>query len=257
MTSTTHNAESLLDALDTAAREQFTDAELDAATARFRSRLPSGAATTRTAASARRSFPRWLTMTGALATLVMTVTVVSLLLPGKNAGSAFAQAQAWFETYETLQLEQVARQDRQELYRMRVWHQRGGATRIEIPPITQVVDPVQGELVIALPNGEIMRQSLPVPSPPLGDREELAWLDELRRFQGQAERLPAPLDMDGVAAEGWRLELSGMQHTLWVDPADHRPLRLDGQLGGGVRMETRFTFDEALPATIFTIPGSE
>jgi hypothetical protein len=119
------------------------------------------------------------------------------------------------------------------------------------------VDPERGELIIALPNGEVMRQPLPVPSAPLGDREELAWLDELRRFQGQAEPLPEPMDLDGVAAEGWRLELSGMQHTLWVDPADHRPLRLDAQLGGGVHMEIRFTFDEVLPAALFAIPGSE
>lgn len=250
MITITEQHEQRLDDVTRAAREQFSDAELDAATARFKKSLPAAAA-----AAPFRGLPRWLKLSGAMAALVLTVTSLSLLLPGNRSGSAFAQAQAWFERYDTLQLVLTARRGQQELYRMTVWHERGGSARIDIPPISQLVDLVRGELIIVMPGGQVMRQDLPGTNRELGGREELAWLDELRAFRGQAELLPEQQMLDGIAADGWRLELSGMQQTLWVDPADQRPLRLDGQLGGGVSMESVFTFDQALPEDVFSLPG--
>ena len=137
---------------------------------------------------------------------------------------------------------------------MQIWNERGGATRIEVPPVVQLVDPVRGELIIALPDGSVLRQDLPTGASALGTREELAWLDELRAFQGIAEPVPTPRSIGAIEAEGWRLELSGMQHTLWVDPQDQRPLMLDAKLGGGVSMETTFTFDAVLEPDLFRIP---
>ena len=246
-----HTAESLLDEVTLAAREQFTEADLDAATARFRQAMP------RSPARHEVRLPRWLKVSGAFATLAVTVTLLSLLLPGKHAGNAFAQAQAWFQSYETMNMELVTRQGDQELYRMKVWNERGGATRIEIPPIVQIVDPVRGELVIAMPDGSVMRQSLPSRVPALAGREELAWLEELQAFKGIAEPLTERRSVAGIDAQGWRLELSGMQHTLWVDPSDSRPLLLEALLGADVTMESTFAFDQALPEELFRIPAAD
>ena len=63
-----------------------------------------------------------------------------------------------------------------------------------------------------------------------------------------------PRRIDGVEALGWRLDLDGMTHTLWVDPADNRPLRLEAELAGGIRMVSTFTFNEVLPDTLFEVP---
>ena len=57
-----HNADDLLDDLISATREQFAEAELDAATARFRQTLPDREAQTNRATV---RLPRWLKLSGA------------------------------------------------------------------------------------------------------------------------------------------------------------------------------------------------
>lgn len=259
MTTHTTDPNELLDVMTAAAREDVADTELDAAVRRFRDRLPASAPAGADATRTRR-LPRWLGLAGALATLVLAVTILPLLLPGKVTGSGFAQAQAWFADYRTLQLTLVTRQGTMELYRMTVWHERGGATRIELGPMTQIVDPIQGVMMQLGADGRLIsRQPLwPRASDHDGrpdltglEREELAWLDELRDFRGQAQPIDAPRAIDGTDARGWRLELSGTSHTLWVDPADFRPLLLEGELGAGVTMATRFVFDVPLPDDLF------
>ena len=72
-----------------------------------------------------------------------------------------------------------------------------------------------------------------------------------------SERLEASRSIEGVAATGWRLELAGSTHTLWTDPADHRPLLLVADLPGEVTMETRFHFNQAFPEGLFDLPAGQ
>lgn len=253
MSTQTTDPTELLERMTASARDEVSETELDAAARRFRAALPSTDASAATPSARQRPFGRWFGFAGAVATLVVAVTVLPLLLPGKTAGSAFAQAQAWFADYGTLQLTLETRQGTLELYRMSVWHERGGATRIDVGPVSHIVDPARGVMLTLGPDGQLMsRQALPGGMTGPGDQEELAWLDELRDFRGQAEALDTHRDIDGVDAQGWSLELSGIRQTLWVDPVDFRPLLLEGLLGGDVTMTTRFIFDAPLPADVFT-----
>ncbi|MEE4174415.1 MAG: hypothetical protein V2I57_09215, partial [Xanthomonadales bacterium] len=120
--------DTLLDDSIEAAREVDDYALADAAR-RFRNRLPQ--------ARPRRSpVASWFRVAGVAALLVLAVGLAPLLLPGKPGASAFAEARAWFEQYETLQFEMKTSRDGQVLSTVRVWSDESGATRIETPPIT-------------------------------------------------------------------------------------------------------------------------
>lgn len=237
---------SLLERHIDAARE-VDEAALVTATGQFRSSLP-------VVRARPRGFLSWMRVAGAVAILILAVSLVPLLLPGKPGASAFAQAQAWFESYRTLQFVMTMTRDGTELTTVSVWTDDTGATRIETPPITHLVLPRENSMHTLLPNGQLMSRPLgPVPGAfNLGDGME--WLDELVTFQGMAELLDDSRMIDGTEALGWRLELSGASHTLWVDPSDNRPLRLEADLVGGVRMASVFTFDEPLPTELFEVP---
>ncbi len=204
----------------------------------------------------RKTLRAWLGAAGAAAMLVLAVSLVPLLLPGKPGASAFAQAQAWFEHYETLRFEMTTSQNGQVLTTVRVWTDEARNTRIETPPITQLVLPSENVMHTVMPGGQVMSQALsPLPGA-LNRGSGTEWLDELVTFQGLAEAIDEPRDIDGIEALGWRLQLSGGTHTLWVDPADNRPLRLEADLAGGVDLISVFSFDEALPPELFELPAA-
>ena len=231
------------------AARKVDEAALSQAASQFRANLP-------TARPRRRPVLSWMRMAGVAAALVLAVSLVPLLLPGKPGASAFAEAQAWFESYRTLQFVMTMTQEDRELTTVSVWTDEAGATRIETPPITHIVLPRDNVMHTLMPNGQVMSRSLgPVPGPfNLG--EGMEWLDELVTFQGMAELLDETRPVDGIDARGWRLELTGGTHTLWVDPADNRPLRLEAELEGDLRLTSVFTFDEPLPATLFELPST-
>lgn len=240
--------EALLDRHIEAAR-QVDEAALAAAAREFRASLPE-------TQPRRRGLASWLRVAGAAAVLVLAVSLVPLLLPGKPGASAFAQAQAWFEHYETLRFEMTTSQNGQVLTTVRVWTDESRNTRIETPPITQLVLPSENVMHTVMPGGQVMSQALsPLPGA-LNRGSGTEWLDELVTFQGLAEAIDEPRDIDGIEALGWRLELSGGTHTLWVDPADNRPLRLEADLAGGVDLISVFSFDEALPPELFELPAA-
>ena len=238
--------ETLLDRHIEAARHVDEAALADAAR-QFRASLPA-------TESRREGLGSWLRVAGAAAVLVLAVSLVPLLLPGKPGASAFAQAQAWFQHYQTLRFEMTTHQDGQVLTTVRVWTDEAGNTRIETPPVVQLMLPSENVMHTVLPGGRIMSQALG-PLPGVFNRGRgMEWLDELVEFQGLAEPLDNRRDIDGIDALGWRLELAGGTHTLWVDPADNRPLRLEADLAGEVRMESVFAFDETLSPSLFELP---
>ncbi len=239
--------DTLIDDCIEAARTDVADTALASARERFRATLP--------APRVARSRPvTWVRWAGATAVLALVVSITPLLLPERLAGNSLALAQQWFERYTTLQLEMVTRQEGRALSRLAVWTDHTGATRVDVPPVSHVIDPANNEMRTVLPGGEVMRQPIAVDSDAFALGDHLEWLDELRDFQGLAEVVGQPRSLNGVHALGWSLELAGGHYVLWVDPADNRPLLLEATLPGGLSMETRFTFDEALPEDIFQ-PG--
>lgn len=224
------------------------DAELAAATEQFRASLPK-------AKTRRQPMFSWLRVAGVAAALMLTISLLPFLLPGQPGTSAFAQAQAWFERYRNLHFVMVMSQNGQLLSSVEVWTDETGATRVEVPPVTHIVIPAQSVMYTLLPGEQVMTQSLGIDAADFELGDGMEWLDELRTFQGLAKTVDSPRTIDGIDALGWQLTLSSGTHTLWVDPADNRPMLLEASLAGGLQMESVFEFDQSLPDDIFQPPG--
>lgn len=229
-----------------AARTHVDADRLEAATTRFRASLPAPR-------PVRETGPRWLRLAGATALVALALVLLPSLLPDRFAGGTLAQAQQWFTSYRTMHLVMETRQGGQELSRLEVWTNDSGATRIELGPMLQVLIPGE-EMRTRLPGGEVISVPLPETNDVLVASAQLAWLDDLRTFRGQAEPLERPRTIGDIRARGWALELAAGRHVLWVDPADQRPLLLEASLPGGLTMESRFVFDAPLSPELFRLP---
>jgi hypothetical protein len=83
---------------------------------------------------------------------------------------------------------------------------------------------------------------------PLGGRQVtddgMRWLEDIRRFQGAAERLPEPRTIGGRRAHGWKLRTGNMDIVLW---ATEGGLPLEMQMTGEQRMRFDFHFEFDVP----------
>jgi outer membrane lipoprotein-sorting protein len=242
----TNDNEKLLDTHIEAAR-MLDEQALAEATRQFRAGLPE-------VKTRKLAMPKWLRVAAVAATLVLAVSVMPFFLPGQPGSSAFAQAQAWFESYRSMHFVMTTTHNGRPLSTVEVWTDETGATRVDVPPISHIIIPAENVMHTLLPGGQTMSRSLGLRDGAFELGDGMEWLDELLEFQGLAETVETPRLIDGIDALGWRLTLSGGTHTLWVDPADNRPLMLDAELAGGVQMESVFEFDQALPADVFLVP---
>lgn len=232
-----------------AAREDVDETELAAARQRLLDTLP--------ARRPARQGRGWLRMAGAtvgVAAVAMMIAIAPTLLP-QRYGGGIAQAQQWFERYTTLHMVVTTWQGDAQLTRMQVWTDDKGTTRVEVPPITHIVDPKNDVMHTLLPGNQVMTSTIGLGRDVDPVANEIGWLQELRDFQGQAEVLDERRSIDGIDAMGWRLSLPSGDFDLWVDPADNRPLLMENELPGGLLMLSSFIFDAPLPEGVFE-PGS-
>ena len=197
----------------------------------------------------------WLRFAGVAAALVLAISLIPLVLPGNPGATAFAQAQAWFESYRTLHFVMTTQINDQPLTRVEVWTDDEGSTRVDVPPISHIVIPSQSIMHTVLPGGQVVTTDLPLSTRAFEVGDGMEWLDELRDFQGMAEIVGESRSIDGIEAMGWRVALPSGTHTLWVDPADNRPMMLDAELESGMTMESVFEFDQPLPDGLFDVPS--
>src|SRR5688572_8484230 len=93
----------LLDLHIEAARHQFDTATIEQSARRLREKLSLVPRT-------KRPTFRWLSLVGAASILFVAISLISFFSPGRD-GSALAQAQQWFTSFRTLQLETSALTD--------------------------------------------------------------------------------------------------------------------------------------------------
>lgn len=236
----------LLDDYIEAARE-VDDAALNKAVTDFREGLP-------VVKPARQKVPAWLRYSGAVAMLVLAVSIVPTFMPKNTGAQAFAQVQAWFEDYQTLQVNINMMMGDMQISEVKVWGQANGATRVEVPPTVTIIDPVNNVMHMLLPEGQVMTRELGIQVANTQGNEHLEWLEELREFQGVATIVDESRVVDGIDAIGWQLNLDGQSHTLWTDPDDNRPLLMEAELPGGLFMTITFSFNSVFPAELFEAP---
>lgn len=224
------------------ARDAANDPGLTAAAARLRDRLPEVAAP-RTR--------RWLPQ---LATLALTITGLTILLPlvvPGGSGTAFAQVQQWFSSYDTVDVRTRIRSGESVIVDVRARATATGNVRVEQPGVTHILRASEGTITTLLPGQQFMRMSIEGNTQ---TNDSMAWLDKLGAFRGQAVALDEIRTVSGRQAIGHRLVIDGTDLTLWSDALDSQPLLLEGDLPGGLQLETTFEFNIDLAPWIFEVP---
>lgn len=237
-----HNDEQFLATFIEPARAAAENPELSAAAERLRARLPEAAAPKRAA---------WLPRLAVLSVLITGLSLtVPFLVPGGGA-TAFAQVQAWFSNYSTLDVRTEITMGADVIVDVRARATAAGDARIEQQGVIQILNASAGTFTTLLPNQQYIQQTLDG----IGDaREGMSWIDELRTFQGEAVLLETTRVVDGREALGHRLEIDGVDLTLWSDALDNQPLLLEGELPGGLQMRTTFEFNLNLAPWLFELP---
>lgn len=185
----------------------------------------------------------------AFAAAAALAAVVLLGLPLlRDEGQAFAAVQQHFRGFRTLAMTIEQRMGDTPLPRTRVWLDAAGRVRTDVgEQISVIVDPGAGRVVSLLHSEKQGTEvSLPVQAAPASG-DALAWLEEIRRFQGEARRLPEPRRIAGLVAHGWELPVGDQRLVLWATE-EGLPLAMEHAVPGGLRLDYAFEFDVALPA---------
>ena len=168
---------------------------------------------------------------------------------------AFAQVQQHFRDFRTLRFDVEQRMNGNVLMKSRVHVTRDGNVRTDVGDLISVIVNSSEGRVMTLHHGAHVATVAPL-GVPVTKRDAMAWLKEIREFQGEARALPRARMIDLRKAYGWELATTGGNIVLW---ATEDGLPLEMTLGGGAPLQLNFDFefDPALPAQMFSteIPG--
>lgn len=231
--------------------DQPDPAGIDAAQQRLQSRLARR--------TGRRASP-WGRLLAVAGTACAVLALSLLTLVGGGNGEAFATVQRHFADFDTLVMRIDQRSAGAPAQRLEVAMTQAGDVRVDIADQLSVVFDAAAGVSLTLLHES--RQALRMPLPALGDAllgddNPMAWIQEIREFQGKAERLPDSRVIDGHTAWAWVLEIEGTRCLLWAT-ADGLPLQLtvdsDGAAAGVallVDIAFDFQFDPALRPDLF------
>ncbi|MDQ3289131.1 MAG: hypothetical protein M3Q42_12930 [Pseudomonadota bacterium] len=183
----------------------------------------------------------------AAATTAMLALVAVVAIPLlSNGGHAFAAVQQHFLDFKTLSMRVEQRFGGRTLQTSRMVVDAEGVMRTDVgEQLSVIVDPGRGR-VLTLLHGPRRATLMSLERAKRSNEASLEWLEELRRFRGEADLLPGTRVIDGVVARGWSLQVDGNPMVLWADPSG-LPLAMQMGPPGGKELAFRFQFDQPLP----------
>jgi hypothetical protein len=191
----------------------------------------------------------WL---AAAASAVVAVFAVLWLPFAPTPALAFSEVQKHFRDFRALRFDIEQRMNGDLLMKSRVHVLADGSVRTEVGENIVVVVNTQEKRVMTLVRPERIAVVTPLAEP--GTREDaMAWLDDVRKFQGVARELPETRLIQGQRAHGWELPLPSGNGTmvLWANEAG-LPLEMKLDQGMAMDMSFRFEFEPELPADFFS-----
>lgn len=189
----------------------------------------------------------------AAAASAVVAVIAALWLPlAPTQALAFSDVQQQFRDFRSLRFDVEQRMNGQLLMQARVGVHADGSVRTEVGEDMVVVVNTREKRVLTLVKPERVALVTPLREP--GTREDaMAWLNEVRDFQGLARELPETRLIQGQRAHGWELTLPAGKGTivLWANDAG---LPLEMKLDQGISLDTsfHFEFEPALPADYFS-----
>lgn len=187
----------------------------------------------------------------AAATSAGIVALSILWLPlVPSSALAFAEVQQHFRDFRTLRFEVEQRMNGKVLMKSRVHVTRAGNVRTDVGEIISVIVNSTERRVMTLHHPARVATLAPL-EVPVTQEDAMAWLEDIRDFQGEARALPRTRVIDFRKAHGWELATAAGNIVLWAT-ADGLPLEMT--LGGStpVQLDFDFEFDPELPAQMFS-----
>ncbi|MEP7186823.1 MAG: hypothetical protein ABI767_13395 [Rhodanobacter sp.] len=218
------------------------DAATDAAQRKLEARLSK----MRSVAIVRRPWFGW-----AAAAATGCIVLALVMLP-TSQGIAFATVQKHLRDFTTLSLTIEQRSQGIDMPTIHVRMNHDGDVRSDMgSATTTVVNPGEHRILTLLHDSHMaMLTPLPVIAS-AKPADNLAWLDAIRQFQGEAIRLPNQRTIDGRPTTGWALDTNGMNITLWAD-SDGLPRAVE--INGGTLLSQRMhvSVDDPMDVSVFS-----
>jgi outer membrane lipoprotein-sorting protein len=174
-----------------------------------------------------------------------------LWLPlGSTPALAFAQVQEHFRDFRTLRFDVEQRMNGQSMMKSRIHVTRDGNVRTDVGDLISVIVNSSERRVMTLHHPAHVATLAPLVVPATSD-DAMAWLKEIRDFQGEAKALAQPRMIGHRKAYGWELGTAAGNIVLW---ATEDGLPLEMTIGGSAAMQLDFDFefDPAIPAQMFS-----
>lgn len=204
----------------------------------------------RTSASSRRANRAaggWLAATAS----ALVVAVVLLWMPlTPTPALAFSAVQEHFRDFRTLRFDMTQQVDGQKGLVTRVATTRDGKLRTDVgADVSVIVNTAEGR-VLTLIHPEHVAMESPIGGT-TGADDSMDWLEDIRKFQGAAVRLPEPRTIDGRRAYGWKLQVQNLDIVLWATEGG-LPLEMNMNGAGKMHFDFHFEFDVQLPDAMFS-----
>jgi hypothetical protein len=196
---------------------------------------------------AKRSVGGWLAAGASAMAAVLAVVFIPL---ASTPALAFSAVQEHFRDFRTLRFDMVQRVPGQPDVVTHVATTRDGRSRTDVGKDVSVIANIPEGRVITLIHQGKLAMEIPLNAQPARD-DSLEWVEDIKTFQGAAQRLPGSRTIDGRTAYGWRLAIAEMDVVLW---ATEEGLPLEMQMHGAaeMRFDFHFEFDAALPSELFS-----
>jgi hypothetical protein len=163
---------------------------------------------------------------------------------------AFAVVQQHFRDFRTLRFDVEQRMNDKVIMKSRINLTRDGNVRTDVGDLVSVIVNSTERRVMTLHHPAHVATVMPLEVPAKAD-DAMAWLDEIREFQGEARPLSRTRWIGGRKAHGWELETAAGKLVLW---ATEDGLPLEMTMGGNAALQLNFDFefDSELPAQMFS-----
>lgn len=189
---------------------------------------------------------------GWMAAAATTCLVLALVMLPTSSGSAFAIAQKHLRDFDTLSLTIEQQSQGIAMPTIHVRMNREGDVRTDLGKATSiVVSPRRQRMLTLLHDSHMAMETTLDATAAQQPTDRLAWLGAIRRFQGQARRLPGRRVIDDRPTSGWALDTEGMHIVLWID-SDGLPRAVEINGGKVLSQRMHVAVDQPFDASVFS-----
>jgi len=187
----------------------------------------------------------------AAATSAAAVMIATLWLPlVPSTALAFAVVQQHFRDFRTLRFDVEQRMNGSVVMKSRVYITHDGNVRTDVGDLISVIVNRTERRVMTLHHPAHAATLAPLEAPVTKD-DAMAWLEEIRDFQGEARAMPETRLIGLHRAHGWELETAAGKLVLWATE-DGLPLEMTMSGAAALELSFDFEFNPAVPAAMFS-----